>query len=215
MKKLIIPSFLLLLAPTLGHATQYEFTNSNEITLITLSDASGLVISSGLSLQLGAFSAGFTPTSDNTGEWRDHWLTSGAPGYVDTSGVWSTSLILSDQSIITSGSQLYLWAYDQRDLSAGDAGWLLLTSTNWTAVASYLEDSVVRSFYFPFYADTALRDYTDPISAILGNFNLGAGTAQLADVSGSPVPEPATWAAIFGVCTLGFALWRRRSVAGS
>ncbi|EIP96657.1 PEP-CTERM putative exosortase interaction domain-containing protein [Opitutaceae bacterium TAV1] len=101
----------------------------------------------------------------------------------------------------SAGDQVYVWGYNNQAATTGSE-WIVITNPSWVLLELVAGAS----------ADSAQWTITDAgtqylIGTIEGN--------KVVAASVSAVPEPATWAAIFGVCTLGFALWRRRSIAGS
>ena len=66
--------------------------------------------------------------------------------------------------------------------------------------------NVVASDFYQLEPSTNLSP-----SAYLGTFALNS-SGQLSFSTAATVPEPSTYAAILGVCTLGFVAWRRRRV---
>ena len=120
-------------------------------------------------------------------------------GYVDFSGPeLSVYLTQSDNTNVTAGTQLALALIDiseNANYSVGAAK-VVLVDTNWV-VPTFVGTST--SVTYSFSAST---------SAVVGSFNYNGGNEQMALVSA--VPEPATWAALAGLASLGFCCWRKR-----
>jgi hypothetical protein len=114
----------------------------------------GSPMDSDFAFQIGAFSGGFKPSADNTGEWQTYWVPlsdaagdpiSGAtttfatsqlpsppfPAGTFTTGFSGTAEFDHSQPPFDPLSAVYIWGYDQRS-SAGPAEWLLVTSSTWS-----------------------------------------------------------------------------------
>jgi len=195
--KSIILAFSFALATT-ANAVEFAFGEYD----IVLHRENGTEWSSPLNLELGAFSAGFTPNSTNTSLWEANFrnnqieaLDSITGYYSPDTGIWSDRIIVntSDANFST-GTQLYVWAYDSKAID-GKSEWLLLTDTNWRL--GNIDPTLPTQ-------DFILGDSTE---RILGGFAYSDSFASTMVITA--VPEPSTYAAIFGVLTLGGVCYRR------
>ncbi|MDF3059455.1 MAG: exosortase [Rariglobus sp.] len=192
---LLLIALLSLLGTTIAHATSYTFQSENDVTL---RDSAGNSVPFVETVAFGSFSGSFTPSSFNTANWSANWLTGeNSEGGVD-GNAWAAGFTLNESSSIGAGAQLYLWVtYDNPTTNQLET--LLMTNPEWISVVSSSTD--FSSHDYAFDAGT---------SAIVGTLDVIGGLAHLA--SASPIPEPATYAALFGAGALGFVLRRRRKI---
>lgn len=193
----ILAALLGLALASSAHATAFSIEVEDSYALYNSTGAP----SGDVTFAFGIFAEGFSPTYANAGQWQTFWRTGGdALGAIEGGGAyWSTYFNLADNNVIPAGAQLYAWAYNTPDIEAGTAEWLLLSDPEWLSVVSTAADWTQHDF-----------EFSSHTIAIVGSFDFGAGTAQLANVSGSIIPEPAAYAALFGPGALGFALMRRK-----
>lgn len=182
------------------------FTSSAQAGGLGLnSNNSAWSTSGGFSFELGVFNSGFTPTSANTGSWNASWTVAasganpGATTWINDDGATyfaSTGAYTSNAAPFTAGTQLYIWGYNSKAISASSE-WILITNSAW----------VVQTVGSP---STRFLDTTDSGTiAILGAITNGGLDLQSAAVV-SAVPEPAAYAALAGVVVLGLGVVRRR-----
>lgn len=193
-KNSIVATFAGLVFASGVHATGFSIEIED---IYTLYDSTGSV-SADVTFAFGTFAEGFVPTVANVDEWSSHWLTGGdAMGVIEGGTYWTTYFNLAHNNVIAVGAQLYAWAYNILDTESGNAQWLLLSDPEWLGAASAPADWTQHDFVF-----------SSNTLALIGSFDFDAKTGQLGSLSA--VPEPATYAALFGVGALGFALFRRR-----
>lgn len=89
--------------------------------------SSGSILSDEWSFHLGYFDSDFIPTSSNTADWGDRWVTlDNAPYSIASarfSGVWV------DTGEVPDGSKGYIWGLNR---GASRPEWILLSASNWT-----------------------------------------------------------------------------------
>jgi len=183
-----------------------------EFSGATFSD--GTPVSDGFVFELGSFSSGFSPTSENLEDWREHFLTSGLEenriewenlnnSTFPTFGEKLGSSIFRSGGELEAGDQVFLWGYNSQTYRF-DSEWLLLTNPAWqlSAPTAVGDDP----------ASTIVMYATDPgTSMIFGkNFNL-AGNEDLMNRAWQTeaVPEPSTYALLFGLAAIGFIIRKR------
>ena len=134
--------------------------------------------------------------------------TSGNSGYVDRSGP-ELSILLNqiDNSAYTQGEQLAVAIFTNGSLDAQALNWggatfgAVLIDANWIAPA-FSSNATQVSFVFG-----------GSTSAVMGSFNNNGGNQTIGLAAISAIPEPATYAALFGLGVLGMAVFRRRRPA--
>lgn len=105
-----------------------------------LSDSEGNTLDDTFLFELGSFTTGFTPTSENTGNWLANWLVFDQASYNKDieyftstvyvqDGVTSSSPAASTMSF--AGLSAYIWIRNDDDPVAGTE-WLLTRADNWT-----------------------------------------------------------------------------------
>lgn len=191
---------------------------ANALKYITLS--AGLVLSAGAET-MAIFDDSFTisnPQGSNIlsarwGTWNGSQFiqgSSGNSGYVDRSGsVPELSILLNqvDNSAYTQGAQLAVAIFTNGSLDAQELNWsgatfgAVLTDASWMAPAFSNNASQV-SFVL-----------SGTTSAVKGSFNNNGGNQTIGLASVSAIPEPSTYAALFGAAALGMAACRRRRTA--
>lgn len=175
-------------------ATEYIFEDY-EVTLLR-ADATPWDYAD---LQLGNFSGGFTPTAANTDDWLSHWTGASSFGYHDGSGPeWSALLTLSDNTLFSIGSSLFLWAFDTQVLPG--AQWALFQDPTWL-----IEDNDDLDL------EPVFLGFTDATQAVYGRFDGGQQIASTVKVTAASVPDSASTALLLGLAmTAVGALFRRR-----
>ena len=186
-------AILALLLTSSSFATQIILQDAENISLL---QQNGDTWDDTLAIQLGAFQTGFTPTKTNLESWSANFLSVGKAGYYDPEiPEWSTALTLKDNSEpFAFGTQLYLWAHSDMTIGTGSQ-WLLLSDASWT-VGTMVATGLPQDLHFSVNT-----------SAIAGEFDFADQTAFTMETS--PIPEPSTYAAIFGALTLGGVCYRR------
>lgn len=114
----------------------------------------------------------------------------------DQSNLWSVSFVVpSNAEPLTVGSNVLLWGYNSKDVVPGSE-WILLSDPLWELAAVGPTPSI---FSFNFSEDT---------SALFGAFEWGdSASGSLAATAA--IPEPSTYAALFGLATLLIVGFRR------
>jgi hypothetical protein len=158
--------------------------------------------------ELGVFTSGFVASSSNTDLWASNWTIANQGGPTGVAqwvnddgdlGFTGSAQISTLSAPFTASTGLYLWGYDSKAI--GNRQWILLTNTAWV-VSSDISNPVTSSFIVD-----------GSTTAVIGGVN-SPSNFQSALVTASPIPEPATYAALLGLGGLGFAVYlRRRSVA--
>lgn len=146
--------------------------------------SNGQPLTGNVIFELGAFSAGFIPSSDNTALWAEHWSPIDRARYQESRQVFTSSLVLSsNQAPFSVGQPAYIWGY-QTDSEASE--WILLRRPSWTWPSPSLTA-------LPLSWIVSLTE-TD---VILGSINGEAYLRTAAVDAGSPLPSisPLAWQA--------------------
>ena len=92
-------------------------------------DAFGQPMDAGFEFCLGAFSPGFTPTSQNVGEWLAHWTAASATGYNGTTHRFASSYsVVSNPAPFTAGTAGWIFGKKQTN---GVREWILFRRNTW------------------------------------------------------------------------------------
>lgn len=175
----------------------------------------GRPLTHGLTFRLGTFTLGFTPTFTNAPDWAANWVTVGIVGgtadwgsWAEFGGEWAHWGSVGTSSVVRPGGppagvvgqRGYIWAYEHLNIPTFP-DWILLTNPAWI---------------FP--AGTAVGEIAMPVEswatstagtvAIVGSINHGPGVAEFS-MQMQAIPEPSTYALIFGLAILGFLGYRR------
>ena len=89
---------------------------------------------SDITLEIGVFSGGFTPTADNVSLWDANWVSLDSDPYNPNSGVpfYGANAVTYD-AVNLSGAQVHLWGYnDKASLGTPTGEGLLITSSAWS-----------------------------------------------------------------------------------
>lgn len=188
-----------------GYAQQSINFGSPVPAVGTYSTSSSWSTAGDFVFELGVFNSGFTPTAGNVSQWAANWSVANQGGTTGTAtwvndggdiGFTGSGRITALSAPFTGGSQIYMWGYDSK--AVGSRQWILLSNTSWL-VSSDISTPVSSNF-----------TVNGSTNAVLGGVSNGGATLQSALVIVSAVPEPATYAAIFGLAALGFCAVRRR-----
>lgn len=129
-------------------------------------------------------------------------------GYVDVSGNEAiVSLSQTDNTIYTQGTQFALAIFTNGSPDAQALNWSGAT------FATVLTDS---SWLVPAFSNSAAvitYNVGSSTSAVLGSYNFNSNSPIIGLSAVSAVPEPATYAALFGIASLGFCILRKRRKA--
>ncbi len=200
LKTLIVASSAFVLTSGLM-ASQLRIESTGTIPGLDASGASLTEAGAGaFTFEVGAFS-GFTPNGGNVADWLANW-TSVASAPWQTSGPFANRFrgptLFNVPELV--GQQGYIWGYNsQTDFVTGQ--WILVTNAAWTFPAInelQLPNDIAPENVWSINGEGNI--------AILGSFINGnpAEGFQLA-----AVPEPSTYALIFGLGILGFLGYRR------
>lgn len=185
-----------------------------ETTGANYSDGS-TIPTGGITFAVGTFAPGFSPAGasfdDVVPNWNDVGLVAGSSawtnlgnanfpsfGRLGTTGTAGT-VVRPDGPI---GSQGYIFGFTSLDVSVSPE-WILLTNPGWTFPAGTPEGSValVAAEWSALDAGTV---------ALFGSSNIAGGAAALdRQIQTQAIPEPSTYALIFGLGILGFLGFRR------
>lgn len=200
MKKLniLFAATAALLTASIAHAEPMQVSTPVGYNAL---DADGVFMSNfpanTFSFSIGGFAGGFTPTPENAADWASNWVTvrdtvwrvSGPPAAINR-----VNLSFNQDVAAAAGLSGYVWGYDQiADLAS--AQWILIENSNWT---------------FPAFNELGV-DLQPQNTWSIGSAGSNAiwGTVSDSGMQLQAVPEPSTYALIFGLGILGFLGFRR------
>lgn len=163
----------------------------------------GADLSGSFTFSLGSF-GNFTPTSANTQDWFTNFAVvpaNGSAPWNDFGYFDGTATLSNNSGVFATANQAYIWGYNTTTISTGVTEWVLFTNTAWHFPLNTLPDPVFWNV-----SDVG----TMVIIGTLGVVDSLQPYIQTAAVNASAVPEPATYAVIFGVFAVGLVAYRRR-----
>ncbi len=192
MKARILSSIVAAL--TIGISSAVAVTINFTSPLFEIAKTSGGVeLTGSFNFYLGSFNS-FTPTAGNTSQWNANFVSLSSTAWSVDDQAFSGAAVLSSNAVFAQGSQAYIWG---QGVVSGITEWILITNNSWLFPAS---GNLLPTSW----------DLTDAgTGTVIGTL----GTAQIgADpyMRTSAVPEPSTYAAVFGVLAIGIVTYRRR-----
>lgn len=144
-----------------------------------------------IQFEIGTFTSGFDPTTASFDDLLLNWVVLDTTTYNNGDQQFiDTTTLYSNADPFTVGGQAYVWGFNTKDLSSGDAEWLIVSSDAW----------LWPSVDSPLPSTFSMSDAT-MAGVIVGGVNSGAYHMQL-----TAVPEPATAT----LAVLGLLALRRR-----
>ena len=208
------------------------------------SDGVTAVTDSAYEFELGTFTDGFTPSTENLADWANNWHTLDVGSYSSMNGYLAGSVSLSadpspngtitdgnatDTAEFFFGKDAYIWIYNQNTTIDSTLEWNLLSNPDGGG-------DPATAWTFPGAADTDARKVIDfrlsddGVTTTFGRENQGTpsdggGTNELGEVPSTPmstfglqtftIPEPsAVGLLIVGLLALGFRRNRDERVHG-
>ncbi len=185
-------------------ANQVRITNNTPTQGWTAVDAFGDTLTShgaGVwSFQMGVFQTGFTPTLGTGADWASNWvhvLGVTAPWQISGPNTNKAQAQAGVNAPDHVGKQAMVWGYNSKTFDSASQ-WVLLTNTSW----------IIPAF-------DGLN--VTPLPENIWNYSLagvttvnGVGTVSTSGMQMTQaIPEPSTYALIFGLGILGFLGFRR------
>ena len=162
--------------------------------------SNGVAWDTAFSFQIGSF-GNFTPTATNFGDWNSNFQPLATTQWLDF-GNFSGSATLSDNPAgFLTTNKAYIWGYNTKTIGL-ETEWILLTNDGWK-----FPDTNIFSASPDQFTTTDAGTY-EIIGHLASSVSYGVEPYMISDQI-SPVPEPSTYAAIFGVLTLGGVCYRR------
>ena len=174
-------------------------------------DSVGSSLDDSFSFELGTFNSGFTPTAGNLSDWGANWhvldrvTAPEANGWNSGTGIFSGNMAFDTGMVSLSadanpsyafvtGSQIYLWAYNEQTLTAGNE-WALVTRTadvDFSFQAWSIPDSSepINSSLLLSDADTVIYGGVNNIQGP-GTYDTGAAPSSFA-LQTHAIPEPSS-----------------------
>jgi hypothetical protein len=150
--------------------------------------------------QIGSFGS-FTPTASNLDNWDSNFQSLATTQWQDF-GNFSGSATLSDNSAgFATTNNAYIWGYNTKTIGL-NTEWILLTNDSWK-----FPDTNIFSIAPSQFTTTDAGTY-GIIGQLASSVSYGVEPYMISDRV-STIPEPSTYAAIFGALTLGGVCYRR------
>lgn len=180
-----------------SRATDINFTSPfDEIA----KSSGGVALPDTFTFYIGSFNA-FVPTAGNTALWAANFTSLGSTPWSTADHAFSGSVQLtSNAGAFATTNQAYIWG---QGTVSGNAEQVLFTNNTWLFPAS--------SNILPTNWDLS-DSGTFAIVGTLGT-PLVSADPYFSTASVSPVPEPATYAAVLGLLAVGLVAYRRRVAA--
>lgn len=203
MKNLARISTLLLVlgVARLAGQTQINFSSSAFEVGHT---STGAPLTSQFIFALGSFGS-FVPTGSNISLWAANFTPVPTNGTVawDAEGFTQftqTATLPSNSAGFATTNHAYIWGYNNQAITTGTE-WILFANTNWLFPSASA-------------TDPTSWDINDAgTTAVVGILNALGSTPYIQTVAVSAVPEPSTYAALFGLAAIGIVAYRRRQQA--
>lgn len=143
----------------------------------------GALMDGGYRFELGVFDGSFEPTSDNKGQWAQHWRPAQRIGYNAVGKDFSAEFVVEDNDPpFTVGKRAYIWGF-RGDAVSGE--WILFTDDSWN---------------WPFANTTGIPNPLPPAwsaadaTPILGEINSSGSPFLMKSAAVTQAPPPdTTW----------------------
>lgn len=162
---------------------------------LNYSDGSSWEAGETFNFQVGVFTGSVPASMTDAWSWQAAPSSSGTnlAAWESWGGYWNQFSYDNNDAPLTVGTQAYVWGYNSETLDAGSE-WVLLTNPNWTFTAQNPGNPEPLAF-----------DLDTPGTITVG----GIGSLDGGALTTSAIPEPSTYALIFGLGILGFLGFRR------